>query len=75
MSMMCPDLVVGEIGFGRNFGAEAESNWHLAEKLRLEDENRELIKKVNWLKRILERCIPPDDKTSNERLVALGQDG
>ena len=39
-TMMCPDLVVGEIGFGRNFGAEAESNWHLAEKLRLEDENR-----------------------------------
>jgi hypothetical protein len=73
--MMCPDLVVGEVGFGPDFGRMAESNWHLAEKLRLEDENRELIRQVNRLKSVLERCTPADNKTASERLVALGQDG
>ena len=72
-TMMCPDLVVGEIGFGRNFGAEAESNWHLAEKLRLEDENRELIKQINRLKWVLERCMPADNNVANERLRVLGR--
>ncbi|NBW13925.1 MAG: hypothetical protein EBR82_38570 [Caulobacteraceae bacterium] len=71
--MMCPDLVVGEVGFGPNFGAMAESNWHLAEKLRIEEENRELIKEINRLKWVLERCTPADNNVANERLRALGR--
>ena len=73
MSTMIPDLVVGEVGFGPNFGAMAESNWHLAEKLRLEDENRELIKEINRLKWVLERCMPADNNVANERLRVLGR--
>ena len=64
---------VGEIGFGPNFGAMAESNWNLAEKLRLEDENRELIKQINRLKWLLERCMPADNNVANERLRVLGR--
>ncbi len=64
---------VGEIGFGPNFGQMAESNWHLAEKLRLEDENRELIKQINRLKWLLERCMPADNNVANERLRVLGR--
>jgi hypothetical protein len=70
-TMMCPDLVVGEVGFGPNFGAMAESNWHLAEKLRLEDENRELIRERNRLKRCLENCYATDTKWSAERFELL----
>ena len=71
--MMVPNLV-GEVGFGRNFGAEAESNWHLAEKLRLEDENRELIRERNRLRRCLENCYAADGKWATERGELLAKD-
>ncbi len=73
-TMMCPDLVVGEVGFGPNFGAMAESNWHLAEKLRLEDENRELICERNRLRRCLENCYATDTKWASERGELLAKD-
>ena len=73
-TMMCPDLVVGEVGFGPNFGAMAESNWHLAEKLRLEGENRELIRERNRLRRCLENCHAVDAQWASERGELLAKD-
>jgi hypothetical protein len=72
--MMCPDLVVGEVGFGPNFGRMAESNWHLAEKLRLEDENRELIRERNRLRRCLEHCYCVENNWIAERQELLAQE-
>ncbi len=64
---MSDQLTVGAVGFGPNFGAMAECNWHLAEKLRLEDENRELIRERNRLRHCLENCYAADTKWAVER--------
>ena len=76
--MMVPDLVVGEIGFGNNFGASAELEFmrnedrrHAAEIKDLQAENRELIKRNNRLKRVLERCAALTDAIANEKHEAL----
>ena len=78
MSTMIPDLVVGEIGFGNNFGASAELEFMRNEDRRqtaeikdLQAENRELIKRNNRLKRVLERCAALTDAIANEKHEAL----
>ena len=63
MSTMIPDLVVGEIGFGNNFGAYNE--------LALEERVRELIKRNNRLKRALERCAALSEDVANDKHEAL----
>ncbi len=76
--MMVPDLVVGEIGFGNNFGASAELEFmrnedkrHTAEIKDLQAENRELIKRNNRLKRVLERCAALSEEVANEKHEVL----
>jgi hypothetical protein len=76
--MMVPDLVVGEIGFGNNFGASAELEFmrnedkrHTAEIKDLQAENRELIKRNNRLKRTLERCAALSEEVANEKHEVL----
>jgi hypothetical protein len=76
--MMVPDLVVGEIGFGNNFGASAELEFMRNEDRRqtaeikdLQAENRELIKRNNRLKRVLERCAALTDAIASEKHEAL----
>lgn len=61
------DVTVGNISFGHL----AESNWHKAEALRLDAENVELIRRINRLKDMLERCYAPDSKTADERSLLL----
>jgi hypothetical protein len=61
MSTMIPDLVVGEIGFGNNFGADNE----------LEERVRELIKRNNRLRRVLERCAALSEDVANDKHEAL----
>jgi hypothetical protein len=63
MSTMIPDLVVGEIGFGNNFGAYNE--------LALEERVRELIKRNNRLRRVLERCAALSEDVANDKHEAL----
>jgi hypothetical protein len=76
--MMVPDLVVGEIGFGNNFGSSAELEFMRSEDRRqtaeikdLQAENRELIKRNNRLKRVLERCAALTDAIASEKHEAL----
>jgi hypothetical protein len=57
---------VGEIGFGNNFGRLGDVA--LAD---LEAENRELIKRINRLKRALERCAALSEDVANEKHEAL----
>lgn len=78
MSTMIPDLVVGEVGFGQDFGVPAELEFmrnenrrHTAEIADLQRENRELIKRVNRLKRALERCAALSEEVSNDKHEAL----
>jgi hypothetical protein len=63
MSTMIPDLVVGEIGFGNNFGAYNE--------LALEERVRELIKRNNRLRRVLERCAALSEDVAHDKHEAL----
>jgi hypothetical protein len=63
MSTMIPDLVVGEIGFGNNFGAYNE--------LALEERVRELLKRNNRLKRALERCAALSEDVAHDKHEAL----
>ncbi len=77
-TMMCPDLVVGEVGFGNDFGSSAELEFyrnedrrHTSEIADLQRENRELIRRVNRLKRVLERCAALSEEVSNEKHEAL----
>jgi hypothetical protein len=65
MSTMIPDLVVGEIGFGNNFGAYNE--------LALEKQVRELIKSNNRLIRVLKRCVKPSNEIASEASEAIEQ--
>jgi hypothetical protein len=75
---MNTDLVVGEIGFGSNFGSSAELEFYRAEDKRnsaemanLEAEKRELIKRVNRLKLVLSRCAALSPDVSDEKHEAL----
>jgi hypothetical protein len=63
MSTMIPDLVVGEVGFGPNFGAYNE--------LALEERVRELSKRNNRLRRVLERCAALSEDVANDKHEAL----
>lgn len=63
MSTMIPDLVVGEVGFGPNFGAYNE--------LALEERVRELIKRNNRLRRVLERCAALSEDVAHDKHEAL----
>jgi len=76
--MMVPELVVGSVGFGSNFGVPAElelmrneDKRHTAEIKDLQAENRELIKRANRLKRALMRCAALSDEVSAEKHEAL----
>jgi hypothetical protein len=76
--MMVPDLVVGEIGFGNNFGVPAELEFmrnedrrHSAEIKDLRAENRELIKRNKRLASILERCAALTNAIADEKHEAL----
>ncbi len=78
MSTMIPDLVVGSVGFGSNFGVPAELEFYRAEDKRhtaeisdLRAENRELIRRVNRLKRALMRCAALSEDVANEKHEAL----
>jgi hypothetical protein len=75
---MNPDLVVGEVGFGNDFGSSAELEFYRAEDKRnsaevanLEAEKRELIKRVNRLKLVLSRCAALSPDVSDEKHEAL----
>jgi hypothetical protein len=75
---MTPDLVVGEIGFGNDFGSSAELEFYRAEDKRnaaevadLQAEKRELIKRVNRLKLVLSRCAALSPDVSDEKHEAL----
>jgi len=57
---------VGEIGFGNNFGRLGDVA--LAD---LEAENAELIRRINRLKRALERCAALSEDVANEKHEAL----
>lgn len=73
MSTMIPDLVVGEVGFGQDFGASAELEFFRAqdrqqaiELEQLRKQNRELIRSSNRLIRILARCVKPSNEIASE---------
>jgi hypothetical protein len=53
------------------FGHQAESNWHKAEVLRLDEENLKLRRRLNEAVRLLERCLPADNKVGAERAAFL----
>jgi len=76
--MSNPDVVVGAVGFGRDFGASAELEFMRAEDKRnsaeianLQAEKRELVKRVNCLKLVLKRCAALSPDISNEKHEAL----
>ena len=78
MSTMIPDLVVGEVGFGHQFGASAELEFmraadkqHTAEISDLQRENRELIRSNNRLIRVLKRCVKPSNEIACEAHDAI----
>jgi hypothetical protein len=66
VSTMIPDLTVGAVGFGDNFGRLGDVA--LAD---LEAENAELIRRINRLKRALERCAALSEDVANEKHEAL----
>jgi hypothetical protein len=75
---MCPDLVVGEVGFGNDFGSSAELEFyrnedrrHTSEIADLQRENRELIRRVNRLRRVLERCAALSEDVAHDKHEAL----
>jgi hypothetical protein len=63
MTTMIPDLVVGSVGFGSNFGAYNE--------IALEDRVRELIKSNNRLIRVINRCVKPSNEIASEAHDAI----
>lgn len=78
MSTMIPDLVVGEVGFGHDFGSSAELEFYRAEDKRhtaeiadLRAENGELIRRINRLKRVLKQCVKPTAQIADEAHEAL----
>jgi hypothetical protein len=58
VNMKQPDLVVGEIGFGNNFGAYNE--------IALEERVRALIRSNNRLIRLVGRCVKPNNEIASE---------
>ncbi len=66
--MTAPDLVVGEVGFGPTFATNPVDSGIIAD---LRAENRELIKRINRLKRVLERCAALSEEVANEKHEAL----
>jgi hypothetical protein len=76
--MKAPDLVVGEVGFGQDFGQSAELEFLRNEDRRnqaeiedLRKENRALIRSNNRLVRVLGRCIKPDNHIASESYEAV----
>jgi hypothetical protein len=65
MTTMIPDLVVGEIGFGNNFGVYNE--------IALEERVRALIRSNNRLVRVLKRCVKPSNEIASEASEAIEQ--
>jgi predicted alternative tryptophan synthase beta-subunit len=63
MGTMIPDVVVGSVGFGSNFGAYNE--------LALEKQVRELIRSNNRLIRVLKRCVKPSNEIASEAHDAI----
>jgi hypothetical protein len=63
MSAMTPNVVVGSVGFGSNFGAYNE--------LALEKQVRELIRSNNRLIRVLKRCVKPSNEIASEAHDAI----
>jgi DNA-directed RNA polymerase beta' subunit len=63
VSTLIPDLVVGSVGFGPGFGDRTTAD--------LEAENSELIRRINRLKRALERCAALSEDVANEKHEAL----
>ena len=53
------------------FGHLAQSNWHKAEALRLDEENIKLHRRLREALDLLERCYAPDAKTADERTLLL----
>jgi hypothetical protein len=68
MTTMIPDLVVGEVGFGPTFASNPVDNEIIAD---LRAENKELIRRNNRLKRVLERCAALSEDVSNDKHNAL----
>ena len=78
MTTMIPDLVVGSVGFGSNFGVPGELEFyrdadhrHTAEISGLQAENRKLIKRLNRLRRALERCAALSEDVAHDKHEAL----
>ena len=76
--MSSPDLVVGTVAFGNDFGSSAELEFYRAEDKRnlaevasLRAANRTLIKRNNRLVRVLRRCAALSEEVANERHEAL----
>ena len=72
--MKSPDLVVGAVAFGNDFGSSAELEFYRAEDRRnsaevasLRAENRTLIKRNNRLVRVLKRCAALSEEVANEK--------
>ena len=65
-----PTHTVGSVGFGPTFASNPVDNEIIAD---LRAENSELIRRVNRLTWVLERCIPADNNVANERLRVLGR--
>ena len=62
---MNPEYIIGEVGFGPNFGADA------AQVQLLEAQVAKLIKDRNVLRRALERCAALSEEVANEKHEAL----
>ena len=76
--MSAPDIVVGEVGFGSDFGSSAELEFYRNEDRRwsaevkaLEADKRELIKRINRLRRVLERCAALSEEIANDKHEVL----
>jgi hypothetical protein len=63
-----PTHTVGAVGFGPTFASNPVDNEIIAD---LRAENSELIRRINRLIWVLERCIPADNTVANERLRVL----
>lgn len=74
--MKDPDYVVGEVGFGPNFGAEADfyraqAGQHGLRIADLEAEVAKLIKDRNTLRRVLQDCAALSEDVSHRKHEAL----
>jgi hypothetical protein len=58
------NLTVGRVEFGPDAMSEAA----------LRAENMDLIRRINRLVALLERCLPPDNATAAERSLALHEE-